>query len=138
MRIRSFKSADRDAVIELWKRCGLVVPWNDPEKDIQRKMSVGADLFLVGEEGDTLVGVAMGGYEGHRGWVNYLAVDPGCQGRGYAREIMIELENRLLMAGCPKLNIQVRESNTDVLKFYKDLGYKQDACVSLGKRLIPD
>lgn len=138
MKIRVFKKTDTQSVVELWKACGLVVPWNDPLKDIERKLSTGADLFLVGEVDNELVAVAMGGYEGHRGWVNYLAVRPDIQGRGYARQIMLELEERLQAMGCPKLNIQVRESNVDVLRFYESMGYKRDACVSLGKRLIPD
>ena len=138
MNIRSFQPVDKAAVIELWKRCGLVVPWNDPAKDIERKMSVGAELFLVGELDASVVATAMGGYDGHRGWVNYLAVQTDIQGRGYARQLMGELEDRLTALGCPKLNIQVRETNVDVLRFYEALGYRQDACVSLGKRLIPD
>ena len=81
---------------------------------------------------------AMGGYEGHRDWVNYLAVAPEYQGKGYARQIMEDLEKRLLALGCPKLNLQIRSSNVDVIRFYEALGYKADACVSLGKRLIPD
>ena len=138
MIIRSFGPADQAAVIQLWQACGLVVPWNDPARDIERKLAVGAELFLVGEQEGKLVAAAMGGYEGHRGWVNYLAVHPDAQGRGYARQIMEELESRLKAMGCPKLNIQVRESNTDVLRFYEALGYSNDKVVSLGKRLIPD
>ena len=138
MIVRSFQPGDQAAVIDLWQACGLVVPWNDPVRDIERKLSVGAELFLVGEQDGVLVAAAMGGYEGHRGWVNYLAVHPGQQGRGYARQIMEELEARLKALGCPKLNIQVRESNTEVLEFYRALGYRHDKVVSLGKRLIPD
>ena len=138
MIVRSFKPDDQAAVIDLWRACGLVVPWNDPVRDIERKLSVGVELFLVGEQDGVLVAAAMGGYEGHRGWVNYLAVHPQQQGRGYARQIMEELEARLKALGCPKLNIQVRESNTEVLRFYEALGYSDDKVVSLGKRLIPD
>lgn len=138
MIIRSFRSADQARVVALWRVCGLVVPWNDPARDIERKLGVGADLFLVGERDGELLATAMGGYEGHRGWVNYLAVRPDCQGRGYGRKIMDELELRLKNLGCPKLNIQVRERNVDVLRFYEALGYTDDKVVSLGKRLIPD
>ena len=138
MRIRPFQQGDQQGVIELWKRCGLVVPWNDPARDIERKSQLGADLFLVGETEGKLKATAMGGYEGHRGWVNYLAVDPDCRGRGFAREIMQALESRLLELGCPKINLQVRQSNVDVIRVYEALGYKRDAVVSLGKRLIED
>ena len=138
MRIRSFSPEDQDAVIELWQACDLLVPWNDPRKDIQRKLKTGAELFLLGELNGRVVASAMGGYEGHRGWVNYLAVEPAQQGRGYARQIMEGLEKRLLALGCPKLNLQIRSSNVEVIRFYEALGYKADPCVSLGKRLIPD
>ena len=138
MRIRPFQPGDQQGVIELWKRCGLVVPWNDPGRDIERKLRAGADLFLVGERKGRLTASAMGGYEGHRGWVNYLAVDPEYRGRGDAREIMQVLESRLLELGCPKINLQVRETNVDVIRVYEALGYKRDPVVSLGKRLIED
>jgi ribosomal protein S18 acetylase RimI-like enzyme len=136
--IRLFQLADKQDVIALWAACGLVMPWNDPENDIERKLAVGADLFLVGEREGKLVAVAMGGYEGHRGWVNYLAVEDDLRGMGYARQMMDELEVRLLTKGCPKINLQVRGSNLDVQRFYEALGYKKDACISMGKRLISD
>ncbi len=138
MQIRGFVPEDQDVVIRLWNNCGLVVPWNDPKKDIQRKLKQGPELFLLGELEGRVIASAMGGYEGHRGWVNYLAVEPALQGKGYARQIMHDLEQRLLALGCPKLNLQIRSSNVDVIRFYEALGYKMDACVSLGKRLIPD
>lgn len=89
--------------------------------------------------GETLlVASAMGGYEGHRGWVNYLAVHPAYRGRGHARALMDALESRLLARGCPKINLQVREDNRAALAFYERLGYAVDRSVSLGKRLIAD
>ena len=138
MKIRAYQAADQQAIIDLWTDCDLVVPWNNPAKDIQRKASVGADLFLVGEQNGTLVASVMGGYEGHRGWANYLAVRPGLRGKGYARSLMSELESRLLERGCAKINLLVRDTNIEMVRFYEALGYKVDACVALGKRLIPD
>ncbi|HTC21595.1 MAG TPA: acetyltransferase GCN5, partial [bacterium] len=75
--IRIFQAGDEKAVIRLWNECGLVVPLNDPGKDIRRKLKRQADLFLVADDGEGVVGTVMGGYEGHRGWINYLAVEPG-------------------------------------------------------------
>lgn len=138
MQIRPFIQADQDAVIQLWNDCNLVVAWNDPQKDIQRKLKDGAELFLLGELNGKIMASAMGGYEGHRGWINYLAVAPAQQGKGYARQLMENLEQRLRVLGCPKLNLQIRSSNVEVIRVYEALGYKMDACVSLGKRLIPD
>ena len=138
IKIRTFQETDTEAIIALWIACDLVKPWNDPHKDIQRKLAVGRDLFLVGELDGEIVACAMGGYEGHRGWVNYLAVHPAQQKKGYGRALMTALEEKLLSAGCPKINLQIRETNLDVIRFYEAIGYKQDKVVSFGKRLIPD
>lgn len=138
MKIRKFSESDRKAVIHLWQVCELTRPWNNPDLDISRKLSVQAELFLVGElEGDVVASV-MGGYDGHRGSVFYLAVAPHCQGRGYGSSLMAEIQQLLVSMGCPKLNIVVRTSNSKVLEFYKHLGYETDDVISLGKRLIPD
>jgi ribosomal protein S18 acetylase RimI-like enzyme len=139
MRIRRFETGDADAVVALWHACGLVRPWNDPRRDIARKLEVQRDLFLVGVDDDRrVIASAMAGYDGHRGWVNYLAVDPAERRRGLARELMADVERRLLELGCPKLNLQVRAANDDALAFYAALGYAPDASIALGKRLIPD
>ncbi len=138
MNVRPFTERDTETVIALWQACDLVWPWNDPHKDIQRKLEVGRELFLVGEVDGRVVAAAMGGYEGHRGWVNYLAVHPDCRRHGYGRTLMHALEQELLALGCPKLNLQVRESNTAVIQFYEALGYGNDHVVSFGKRLIAD
>jgi ribosomal protein S18 acetylase RimI-like enzyme len=138
VRIRAFEDRDEEAVVALWQRCGLLRPWNDPRKDIARKRRVQRELFLVGELGGAIVGSAMGGYDGHRGWVNYLAVDTAHRRLGLGRALMSALETRLLELGCPKLNLQVRDDNTAALAFYERLGYRQDAAVSLGKRLESD
>jgi ribosomal protein S18 acetylase RimI-like enzyme len=138
MRIRPFQRADEDAVVALWRECGLTRPWNDPHKDIARKLAVQPELFLVGIVDDAVVASVMAGYEGHRGWVNYLAVAPACRGRGFARALMSHVEELLLARGCPKVNLQVRNANAEAIAFYRHLGYLQDDSVSLGKRLIPD
>ena len=138
MHIRSYQESDEAAVVALWQACGLTRPWNDPHKDIARKLQVQRELFLIGEVDGQLVATAMAGYEGHRGWVNYLAVQPDQRGQGHGAVLMAHIEQLLLALGCPKLNLQVRSSNTAVLDFYRHLGYAQDEAVSLGKRLIPD
>nr|WP_100549359.1 MULTISPECIES: GNAT family acetyltransferase [unclassified Pseudomonas] len=138
MHIRPFQLSDEAAVVDLWQRCDLTRPWNDPHKDIQRKLTVQPELFLVGEIDGKLVASAMAGYEGHRGWVNYLAVCPQQRQQGLARQLMAYIEEQLLALGCPKLSLQVRDTNAAALAFYERLGYKVDASVSLGKRLIAD
>ncbi|TDN46661.1 ribosomal protein S18 acetylase RimI-like enzyme [Curtobacterium flaccumfaciens] len=142
--LRAFAPADTDAVIALWESCGLVRPWNDPRRDIARKLTVQPELFLVAEPVGpepaerNIVGAGMAGFDGHRGWVNYLAVRPDLQGSGLGRALMAEFERLLTDLGCPKLNLQVRAGNEQVLGFYGSLGYAPDHTVSLGKRLIPD
>ncbi|HYB63365.1 MAG TPA: GNAT family acetyltransferase [Thermoplasmata archaeon] len=138
MQIRPFAPVDEVAVIDLWRKCGLVRPPNDPQSDIGRKLEVRADLFLVGVLGDRRVATVMAGYEGHRGWLNYLAVDPEFQRRGFGRRMVAEAERRLLQSGCPKVNLQIRSSNSSVIEFYRRIGYSVDDVVSMGKRLVSD
>jgi ribosomal protein S18 acetylase RimI-like enzyme len=138
MHIRPFEPADEAAVIALWQRCGLTRPWNDPKKDIRRKLRVRPDYFLVGVLDGAVVATAMLGYDGHRGWVYYLGVDPDHQNKGFGQAVMAEAERLLREAGCPKINLQVRTTNQKVIDFYRRLGYALDEVVSLGKRLEHD
>lgn len=138
MEIRPFQSADRSAVIDLWQRCNLVMPWNDPVRDIERKLAIAPDLLLVGMQRAQLVAAGMAGYDGHRGWVNYLAVEPMLRRQGLGRALMEALEARLLAGGCPKVNVQVRCSNARAIDFYRRLNYQMENVVSLGKRLQSD
>ena len=138
MTIRQYSPEDENAVVELWHKCNLVRAWNNPKLDIERKLKVNPELFLVGLVDGRVVATVMGGYEGHRGWVNYLAVDPSCQRRGLARRIMEEIEKKILVMGCPKINLLIRADNLEVVKFYEGIEYKTDEVVSMGKRLVED
>ncbi len=138
MHIRKFEETDRECVISLWEACELTRPWNDPNKDIDRKLAFQPDLFFVAEVDTHIVASAMAGYDGHRGSVFYLAVLPDMQGEGYGQKLMSYIEDALTTLGCPKLNIVVRSSNVRVEGFYKNLGYQRDDVMSLGKRLIKD
>jgi ribosomal protein S18 acetylase RimI-like enzyme len=139
MNIRSFALTDTEAVVQLWRDCALVRPWNNPYKDIERKLSVTPELFLVGtDDGGTLMASIMVGYDGHRGWINYLAVHPDHQRQGHASRLMQEAEALLTARGCPKLSLQIRAGNEAVIAFYACLVYTYDHTVALGKRLIAD
>jgi len=138
MKIRTFNITDKHAVIQLWQSCDLTRPWNNPELDIDRKMAVGPELFLVAELEGAIVGSIMGGYDGHRGWINYLAVHPDIRKKGLGRRLMDAIEERLLEKNCPKINLQIRHDNDAVIDFYRAIGYSEDQCVSFGKRIIPD
>lgn len=138
MQIRLFRLADEAAVVALWEECRLTRPWNDPHKDIARKLAVQPELFLVGVADGAVMASVMAGYEGHRGWMNYLAVAPRFRGRGFGRALVEHVERALLERGCPKINLMVRASNPQAVAFYRRLGYAPDESISLGKRLIED
>jgi ribosomal protein S18 acetylase RimI-like enzyme len=136
--IRSYLPEDREPLVALWSLCELTRPWNDPYLDIDRKLAADGANLVVLESGSELVGSVMVGYDGHRGWVNYLAVRPDHRGRGFGRLLMADAERRLRAAGCPKLNLQVRGSNMAAIEFYQRLGFVIDDSVSMGLRLEHD
>ena len=135
---RLFTKEDREAVIDLWRRCELIVPWNDPKKDILRKLSVNDDLFILAEEKERIIVSSMGGYDGHRGYIYYLAVLPEFQEKGVGSNILKIIEKKLLNIGCPKINLFVRNTNLSVKAFYKKNMYKVQKSQIYGKRLIED
>ena len=138
MLVRPYRTDDEESLVSLWQVCELTVPWNNPHKDIARKLQVQPELFLVGILDSRLIATVMGGYDGHRGWINYLAVHPDFQGKGYGQEIMNSVETGLLEMGCPKINLQIRTGNDKIQLFYQKLGFTNDQVVSMGKRLEAD
>lgn len=137
MFIRPYRADDETAVLALWRACDLG-RWSDPRKDIARKLRVNPEWFLVGELGGAVMATCMVGYEGHRGWINLLAVAPEHQRGGHGRALMAEAERILRGVGCAKINLQVRTTNTKVIAFYERLGFAADELVNLGKRLERD
>lgn len=138
LHIRPYQPADEQEVIRIWQICKLLTPANNPHRDIARKLRVQPELFLIAFLDGQVIGTCMAGYEGHRGWINYLAVAPEYRRQGIASHLMAAAEARLKALGCPKINLQVRQSNTDVIAFYESLGYAVDNVVSMGKRLVDD
>ena len=136
--VRPFRAADRRPLVALWHRCELTRSWNDPDLNIDRKLAVDPDGLLVAEVDDQLIGSVMVGYDGHRGWVNYLAVHPARRGDRLGARLMDAAETLLRGRGCPKLNLQVRTSNAAAFAFYEAIGYERDDVVSFGRRLIAD
>ena len=136
--IRKFVPNDTNRVIFIWEQCDLVRNWNNPNFDIQRKLNFQKELFFVGLLNDEIIATAMFGYDGHRGWLNYFAVLPNFQKRGFGKQLMTFGEMALIEKGCPKLNLQIRDDNTKAINFYQKVGYKEDTAVSFGKRLIED
>ena len=133
--IRPCRSGDEHEIIGLWRTAGLVVPHNDPHRDIAAKLAFQPDLFWVGLVNGCLTATLMAGYDGHRGWINYLAVSPDHRRQGIGRRMLRHAETRLNEMGCPKINLQVRLSNQAVIAFYRAVGYSEDEVISMGKRI---
>lgn len=136
--IRAFALRDTESVVALWQATGLTRSWNNPYLDIQRKLTVQPELFLVAVNGEDIVGSVMAGYDGHRGWLYYLASDPAHRGQGIGRALVTAAEEALRELGCPKVQLMVRPGNADVLRFYDSLGYERFDTATTGKRLIAD
>jgi ribosomal protein S18 acetylase RimI-like enzyme len=136
LNIRSYECTDSDAVIALWRTVFPDAPaHNDPFSDIQSKMRIQSEFFFVAVEDGKLVGTAMSGYDGHRGWVYYVAVHPDYRRGGIGSALMKKVESALLAIGCPKLNLQIRVGNEQVKSFYESLGYVEEERISMGKKL---
>ena len=111
-------------------------PWNRAEVAIPEKLAAQPDLLLVAENDEgRVVGTAMAGYDGHRGWLYSLAVKPSHQRRGLGSSLVAAAESALAALGCHKLNLQIRAGNEAVSAFYKQHGYDFSDCISMGKRI---
>lgn len=126
---------DADAAVALWQLTGLTRPWNDAHADFSRAVAGPSSAVLGLRRAGELVGTAMIGHDGHRGWVYYLAVAPSAQGGGLGRALMDACERWLVERGVPKLQFMVRTDNVGVLAFYDHLGYAPQDVVVLGRRL---
>lgn len=135
LRIRTYVENDETSVIDLWQRCNLTVPWNNPRSDISRKIADSPDLFFVGTLDMALVSTCMAGYDGHRGWIYYLAVLPKMQSKGIAVQMLRYSETVLAERGCPKIDLMVRNTNRNVIQFYHRAGYSHEPVLVMSKRL---
>lgn len=140
MKIRPVVAGDTEAVIGLWRE--VFPEYNDPQRtqrdpraNIARKLAAADGLFWLAELDGRVVGSAMAGYDGHRGWLYSLGVHPQLRGHGYGRRLLRHAEAELQRRGCPKVNLQVLASNQAALGFWRANGYLQDEVVSFGRRL---
>lgn len=133
--IRPASTADRDAVIALWHTAGLTRPWNDPRADFDKALANATSAVLLAEHAGALAGSVMVGFEGHRGWVYYLASAPDRRGHGMGRRLMAAAEEWLKALGCPKVQLMVRGDNHAARGFYDAIGYELQDVVTLGRRL---
>uniref|UniRef100_UPI0035C97BFF GNAT family acetyltransferase n=1 Tax=uncultured Sphingomonas sp. TaxID=158754 RepID=UPI0035C97BFF len=126
---------DAERVIALWQACGLTRPWNDPAADFALASGgEGAAILLIRDAG-AVCGSVMVGFDGHRGWVYYLAVAPDRRGAGHGRALMAAAERWLRERGAPKLQLMVRGDNAAALGFYETLGFARQDVVVLGRFL---
>lgn len=135
LEIAPIEDADVPAVVALWQACGLTRPWNDPEADIALARRSPNATILLGREEGRIVASAMVGHDGHRGWVYYVAVDPGRRAQGFGRAIMNAAEHWLRQTGIQKLQLMVRPENTRVRAFYESIGYDEQARIIYAKWL---
>lgn len=136
--IAEYSSDDEADMIGLWQECGLVVPWNNPLSDIARKMADSPELFYSGKIDGQLVASCMAGYDGHRGWIYFLAVAKSQQRTGLAAKLVAHVEAKLIELGCPKMELMVRDTNREVITFYEAIGFGLDPVKVLSKRLSDD
>ena len=136
--IEPASAQDATAVTALWRACGLTRPWNDPAADFSRAIGDAAATVLVARDEARIAGSVMAGFDGHRGWVYYLAVAPGRQRRGLGRALMAAAEDWLAARGAPKLQLMVRGGNDAALAFYEAIGLARQDVVVLGRFLDED
>ena len=134
--IRPYERIDEEEVIELWRSVFQDMPaHNNLANDIGAKLTIQPELFYVAVLDEKIVGTAMSGFDGHRGWVYYVSVHPEYRRRGIGTDLMKIVESTLVEYGCPKLNLQIRADNAEVQSFYESLGYRVEDRISMGKRL---
>ncbi len=138
LHIRAYRAGDRAALVNLWDRCGLLVSYNDPVRDIALwQASSNAEIF-VGELDGRIVASVCVGHDGHRGNPYYVAVDPAAQKGGLGRLMMRHAEAWLARLGVPKMNVMVREGNERVHAFYRAIGYEETPRTVFGRWLTDD
>jgi len=134
--ICELREAEIEAAVALWDEAGLLRPWNDPRADIRLALAGPASTVLAGRIDGRLVATAMVGWDGHRGWIYYVAVAKAERRRGYGARMVQAAEDWLVARKAPKLNLLVRAENQTVVAFYEALGYLRSNTVML-QRVLP-
>jgi len=124
MKIEKFTMESYETVVNLWKKSGINVGSTDTRKEIERMLEHNPNLFLIGKDNDRLISVVMGGFDGRRGYVHHLAVDPDFQRRGYGRMIIDDLIEIFRKMGVHKIHLFIEQYNRDVVEFYRTLGWE--------------
>ena len=134
--IVTYENEHFDEVVSLWREAfPNDRPWNNAASTIPKKRAFQPDLFIVALDMGQVIGSVMAGYDGHRGWINRIAVLQSHRKRGIGNALMREAELRLHAMGCTKINLQVLASNAAVVEFYRRLGYSVEERISMSKRI---
>jgi ribosomal protein S18 acetylase RimI-like enzyme len=134
--IRTYEETDSDQVAGLWRQVfAYPTAHNDPVTAIARKLALQRELFFVAVSGSEVLGTAMAGYDGHRGWLYSVAVRPENRGKGIGKSLVLHAEAALRALDCPKINLQILQGNTEVVGFYEALGYTVEPRINMGKVL---
>jgi ribosomal protein S18 acetylase RimI-like enzyme len=135
MQISSLAPDEAAAAAALWEEAGLVRAWNDPHADIAAALDCPTSTILAARDGDRIVGTVMVGYDGHRGWLYYLAVAEDRRDTGLGRQLVTAAEAWLAAQGARVIRLMVRAENQAVTAFYQALGYEDGDMIVMGKRL---
>ncbi len=136
MLIREFNMTDYYKVIRLWEKCNIVLGISDSVQEFKKVHDSHPDLILVGEINNKIISAVLGSFDGRRGWVHHLAVDPEYQGKGYGKMLIDELEKRFIKYGVVKYHLMIFKDNLKVVNFYKKLGFHlRDDIVTMSKAL---
>jgi ribosomal protein S18 acetylase RimI-like enzyme len=133
--VRQARLEDTKAIIAIWDECKLTRPWNNPNDDIKNALSTNTSTILLLQLSNEVIGTVMVGYDGHRGWIYYLAVRAEFQKNGYGKILVQEAENWLKKQNVPKVNLMIRNANEAVKEFYHACGYKDDEVITMSKWL---
>jgi hypothetical protein len=135
MEIGDLSLAESEAAVALWEEAGLTRPWNDPRSDIRLALAGPDSTILAGRIEGRLIATAMVGWDGHRGWLYYLAVAKAERRRGYGARLVRAAEDWLAARQAPKLQMLIRAENQAVIAFYETLGYRRSDAVMLQRAL---
>lgn len=133
MKIRTYKTSDKNSVISLWKKVfNPQKPHNDPKTAIDMKTKHNDGLFFIAKENNQVIGTIIAGFDGHRGWLYSLALHPQHRRKGIGSKLVKKAIGELKKLGCLKVNLQINSDNDEVVEFYKKNGFLIEDRISMG------
>ena len=124
MKIEKYSMKSYVEVITLWRKAGISVGSSDTKEELEKMYQRNPQLFLIGKINKKIVGVVMGGFDGRRGYLHHLAIDPDYQKRGYGKIMMDALLGKFRKMGVHKIHLFIEKYNKEVVKFYSNSGWE--------------